>query len=116
MICVNKGDVPDLQTALFYSLVHVRSEECPESFHLWSTVENEHDALHVSELSISSSRVRPSSKKTHTVTPQKSRVAHLSTIRLYGSRSVSVLCTHMYVFIKEGYYVIFFLILCGYDE
>lgn len=51
MICVNKGDVPDLQTALFYSLVHVRSEECPESFHLWNTVENERDkesnTLHV---------------------------------------------------------------------
>lgn len=63
MICVNKGDVPDLQTALFYSLVHVRSEECPESFHLWNTVENERDTGHVSELSNSSARVRPSSKK-----------------------------------------------------
>lgn len=48
--------------------------------------------------------------------PPNSRVAHLSTIRLYGSRSISVLRTQMYVFIKEEYYVIFFLILCGHDE
>lgn len=48
--------------------------------------------------------------------PPNSRVAHLSTIRLYSSRSISVLRTQMYVFIKEEYYVIFFLILCGHDE
>lgn len=67
VICVNKCDVPDLQTALFYSLVHVRSEECPESFHLWNGVENKRDresnTLHVSELSISFSKVRLSCEK-----------------------------------------------------
>ncbi len=33
--------------------------------------------------------------------PSNSHAAHLSTIRLYGSRSVSVLRTQMYVLIKE---------------
>lgn len=59
--------MPDLQTALFYSLVHVRSEECPESFHLWNAVENERDSeihtLHVLKLSISLSKVRLSCDK-----------------------------------------------------
>lgn len=102
MICVNKGDVPDLQTALFYSLVHVRSEECPESFHLWRMSVMLYMCLNCLSAPLGSDlRV----KKTHTVTPKKSRAAPLSTIR----RSISVLRTRMYVFIKEGYYVIFYV-------
>lgn len=43
---------------------------------------------------------------THGVT-SNSHAAHLSTIRLYGSRSLSVLRTQMYVFIKEECHFVF---------
>lgn len=107
VICVNKGDVPDLQTALFYSLLHVRSEECLESFHLWNTVENGHtrdiNTPHVSDYP-NYHRVRPQNKELlPTEWPPNSRAKHLSTNTRHSSRCIPR--TQMYVFIMKVYFI-----------